>query len=126
MRHWITARVFAPVLALSVAAAWPLAAQAAATAATTTAATAASTAPTLASSGETAPPERKVEHIQHQDQSVTIDELRVGGQTQSIEVKPSNDKLRPYQVQPDKADAGISDKSTTKGLTNRSWKLFNF
>ena len=39
---------------------------------------------------------------------------------------PSNDKLRPYQVQPEKADAGISDKSSAKGMTNRSWKLFNF
>jgi hypothetical protein len=77
-------------------------------------------------SGEKAPIERKVERIEHQDKSVTIDEVRVGGQTQSIEVKPSNDKLRPYQVQPENADAGISDKSSAKGLTNRSWKLFNF
>lgn len=70
--------------------------------------------------------EQKVEQIHHQDKSVAIDELRVGGQTQSIEVKPSNEKLRPYQVQPEKADAGISDKSGSKSLTNRSWKLFDF
>ena len=115
MRRTILPPIFALLLA---GFALPLAVQAATTAA--------STAPALASSDDTASPERKVEHIQHQDQSVTIDELRVGGQTQSIEVKPSNDKLRPYQVQPDKADAGISDKSTSKSLTNRSWKLFNF
>ena len=45
-------------------------------------------------------PEPKVEQIHHQDKSVAIDEVRVGGQTQSIEVKPSNDKLRPYQAHP--------------------------
>ena len=69
---------------------------------------------------------QRTERIQIEDAGSRVDELRVGGQTQSIEVKPSNDKLRPYQVQPEKADAGISDKSTPKGLTNRSWKLFNF
>jgi hypothetical protein len=57
---------------------------------------------------------------------VTIYEVRVGGQTQSIEVKPSNEKLRPYQVEPQRGDAGIKDKSDSKNLTNRSWKLFNF
>jgi hypothetical protein len=67
-----------------------------------------------------------VQEIHLQDKSVAINEVRVGGQTQSIEVKPSNEKLRPYQVQPEKADAGISDKSSAKGMTNRSWKLFNF
>lgn len=72
------------------------------------------------------PIEPKVEQIHHQDKSVTIDEVRVGGQTQSIEVKPSNTKLRPYEVEPQRGDAGISDASKTKGLTNRSWKLFNF
>ena len=99
-------------------AAMPVAAQ--------TAALAAPTAAPASGSGEKAPVDRKVEHLATQDKSVTIDEVRVGGQTQSIEVEPSNDKLRPYQVQPDNADAGINDKSNTKGLTNRSWKLFDF
>ncbi len=70
--------------------------------------------------------EPKVESIHHQDKSVAIDEVRVGGQTQSIEVQPSNEKLRPYQVEPQKGDAGIADKNNGKGLTNRSWKLFDF
>lgn len=91
-----------------------------------------STAQTTAQTAEQTPAPEKTraepatQEIHIQDKSVTIDELRVGGQTQSIEVKPSNEKLRPYQVQPEKADAGISDKSSAKGMTNRSWKLFNF
>ena len=113
MRH----AIFPPILAWFFAAcALPLAAQTAQT-------DALPAAPLVA---EKTRPEPKVEQIHHQDKSVAIDEVRVGGQTQSIEVKPSNEKLRPYQVQPEKADAGISDKSSAKGMTNRSWKLFNF
>lgn len=109
MRHAILPPAFALFFAIF---ALPLAAQTAP--------------PDTAPAAEKTRAEPLVQQIHHEDKSVTIDEVRVGGQTQSIEVKPSNEKLRPYQVQPEKADAGISDKSNAKGMTNSSWKLFNF
>ena len=85
MRH----AILPPILAWFFAAcALPLAAQTAQTDAL----------PAAPLAAEKTRPEPKVEQIHHQDKSVAIDEVRVGGQTQSIEVKPSNDKLRPYQV----------------------------
>ena len=117
MRRTFLSCLFAGFLATT---ALPSAAQIAAQTAAQTAA------PSNAPAAEKTRAEPLVEQIHLQDRSVAIDEVRVGGQTQSIEVKPSNEKLRPYQVQPEKADAGISDKSSAKGMTNRSWKLFNF
>lgn len=113
MRHALSSSAFALFLAVC---ALPLAAQTAQPSAVSV------TTPSV----EKTRAEPLVEEIHYEDKSVAIDEVRVGGQTQSIEVKPSNEKLRPYRVQPEKADAGISDKSSAKGMTNRSWKLFNF
>jgi hypothetical protein len=55
--------------------------------------------------------EKRSEHIQVEDSGARIDELRVGGETRSIEVKPKGD-MPAYQVEP------------TSG--ERSWKILGF
>jgi len=53
----------------------------------------------------------RVEHLQLEDSNARIDEIRVGGETQSITVQPKND-MPAYQVAP------------KTGKT--SWKVLDF
>lgn len=57
------------------------------------------------------PVEQRLERIHVEDKASTIDEVRVGGQTQSIDVQPKNG-MPAYQVSP------------TDG--QRSWKVLGF
>ena len=71
--------------------------------------------------------EARVENITHTDKSVVIEEVRVRGQTQSIEVRPTNPKLRPYSVEPATREQGPAQRDMPKtGSTNRSWKILDF
>jgi hypothetical protein len=66
--------------------------------------------------------EPKTERIVHHDAGSRIEELRVGGQTRSIEVQ-TNSRLPGYQVQPlDPAQA--SDGRGTSGKS--SWRILRF
>lgn len=55
--------------------------------------------------------EPRVEHIQVEDSAARIDELRVGGETQSISVQPKSD-MPAYQVEPKTGE--------------RTWKVLGF
>ena len=55
--------------------------------------------------------EKRIERIHIEDASTSIEELRVGGETKTIEVKPKGG-MPAYQVEP------------TKG--ERSWKILGF
>jgi hypothetical protein len=55
--------------------------------------------------------EPRVEHIHLEDKGSVIDELRVGGETKSIEVKPKGG-MPAYQVAPESGQ--------------RSWKVLGF
>ena len=78
----------------------------------------------LAKKGKT---EAQVEHITHSEKSVVIEEVRVRGQTQSIEVRPTNPKLRPYSVAPANGEQSPAQRDMPKtGSTNRTWKLLDF
>ncbi len=46
------------------------------------------------------PPEQRIEQIRTEDQGTRIDELRVGGQTQSITVTPKASSMPGYEIQP--------------------------
>ena len=46
------------------------------------------------------PPEQRIEQIRTEDKGARIDELRVGGQTQSITVTPKDSSLPGYEIQP--------------------------
>jgi len=70
---------------------------------------------------------QKIERLHAQDNGASIDELRVGGQTQSVTVQPKAD-VPPYEIQPsDMARTRPAD--SREGLAQRTprvWKLFDF
>lgn len=78
---------------------------------------------------ETAPadPGQRVERITHEDQLTRIDELRVGGQTQRIEVQPKNGAPA-YDIAPlrsaEPPGQGAGERTGNGGRS--SWRLFNF
>ena len=89
---------------------------------------AAATAP---ANGQPAPgsrPDQRIEHIQIEDKSVRIDELRFGGETQNITVQPTNG-MPAYEVVPANGarsrPQGERD-SASGNAGQRVWKLFNF
>ncbi len=66
--------------------------------------------------------EQKTERITHEDAGSRIEELRVGGQTRSIDVQTKT-AVPGYQVQP--IDPSQSDDN--KGKAGKSsWRLLNF
>ncbi len=83
-----------------------------------------------------APPEslegrqnQKIERIRHDDAGSRIDEVRVGGQTQSIPVQPKVEGLPAYDVQPASMLRG-RPRDPREGLDNtggqRSWNVLRF
>lgn len=65
---------------------------------------------------------QRIERIHFADHNAQVDELRVGGQTQSISVRPQN-RLPAYEVAP--ADAGRS-RHAGDGQGRRTWKALQF
>ncbi|MEJ8849111.1 hypothetical protein [Variovorax rhizosphaerae] len=73
-------------------------------------------------------PDQKIENIRIEDSNATVDEVRYGGQTQSITVKPKGTApeyevlpgtgARSQQNQPGQSDAG--------GNGPRVWNVFKF
>ena len=72
---------------------------------------------------------QKIERIHVEDSGATIDELRVGGQTQDITVKPKNNAPA-YQVMPNAEERvrnqGQSDSSSGEGGSRVWWNVFKF
>ena len=67
-------------------------------------------------------PDRNIERIHTQDAGVSIDELRVGGETQSITVQPAAN-VPAYEIKP----ADKSRSSTETGTTgSRFWNILKF
>ena len=70
---------------------------------------------------------QKVEHIHHEDAGSVIDEVRYGGQTQSITVQPKAD-VPEYEIQP--TDLARNRPTYRDGGSNpqgaRVWNLFRF
>jgi hypothetical protein len=65
--------------------------------------------------------EQKIEHIQHEDKSARIDELRVGGETRSITVTPKNGAPA-YEVTP----SGNNRNPSDEGAGKARWNIFNY
>lgn len=76
---------------------------------------------------EAASPRDNIERITHEDKLTRIDELRVGGQTQSIEVQPKNGAPA-YQIQPDNGNTGAGETGgkRTGNAGRSSWRILNF
>ena len=72
---------------------------------------------------------QKIERIHVEDSNATVDELRVGGQTESITVKPRNNAPS-YNVMPNEAERmrnqGQSDQSSGDGGSRVWWNVFKF
>ena len=66
--------------------------------------------------------EPKTERIIHHDRGSRIEELRVGGQTRSIQVD-TNSQVPGYQVQPIDPAQSTLDKGTAG---KSSWRLIQF
>ena len=68
----------------------------------------------------------QIERITHEDALSRVDELRVGGQTRSIEVTPKNGAPA-YEIAPAPGGADLSEGSSSNGSTGKSrWRIFNF
>lgn len=72
---------------------------------------------------------QKIERIRHEDAGSRIEEVRVGGQTQSITVQPKVEGLPAYEVQPGSVIRG-RPRDAREGLDNpggqRSWNVLRF
>ena len=73
-------------------------------------------------------PDQKIERIRTEDAGSRIDEIRVGGQTQSITVQPkTGDNLPAYEVKPTDNSRGFAPPGTSGGTTgSRIWNVFKF
>ena len=91
------------------------------------------TAPASPPAVETAPvkparPDKAIQRIRTEDAGTRIDEVRVGGQTQSITVQPKTGPNTPaYEVKPSDSTKGNAP-SQSSGDTNgsRVWNLLKF
>jgi hypothetical protein len=74
---------------------------------------------------EAASPRDRIERITHEDGLTRIDEVRVGGQTQSIDVQPKNGAPA-YQIQPEAGGSTDSGGKRTGNAGRSSWRVLNF
>jgi hypothetical protein len=70
---------------------------------------------------------QKVERLRHEDDANVIEEVRVGGQVQSVTVQPKGN-MPPYEMQPsDLARTRPADRRDgSMGGTQRVWNFLNF
>ena len=72
--------------------------------------------------------DRRIEHIQHEDRGTRIDELRVGGETQSITVQPKGG-MPAYDVLPatgNRSPATVDRGNAGASGGTRVWKVLGF
>ena len=68
---------------------------------------------------------QKVEHLHTEDSGASVDEVRYGGRTQSINVKPKSN-MPGYEVLPSDAATGRSGSSETGANGPRVWNVMKF
>lgn len=69
---------------------------------------------------------QRVERIRVEDEGSRIDELRVGGQTQSITVQPKVGNLPEYEVQPSDGVRNRPRNGAETDTGSRVWNLKKF
>jgi hypothetical protein len=81
--------------------------------------------PELASVGR---PDQTIQRIHNEDAGSRIDEVRVGGQTQSITVQPKlGDNLPAYEVKPSDTARGAAPSTSRSDTTgSRVWNVLKF
>ena len=71
-------------------------------------------------------PDRAIERVRTEDAGSRIDELRVGGETQSITVQPAAN-MPAYEVRPmDASRAGSGSAANTGNTGSRFWNILKF
>ena len=85
-------------------------------------------APAPAPSPAKNPPEQRIEQIRTEDQGARIDELRVGGQTQSITVTPKASSMPGYEIQPTEGTRArpTQREGAESGTGPRVWNVLKF
>lgn len=71
-------------------------------------------------------PDPRIEHIRVEDEGSRIDELRVGGQTQSITVQPKVGNMPEYEVQPSDGVRNRPRNGAETDTGSRVWNLKKF
>ncbi|WP_394791178.1 hypothetical protein [Rhodoferax sp.] len=88
----------------------------------------AATPETPAAPAPAAPVDQRIQHIEVEDSGARINELRVGGETQNITVKPTNG-MPAYEVVPANGarNHAIDERDGGSGsVGQRVWKLLSF
>ena len=73
--------------------------------------------------------DKRIEHIRIEDSGARIDELRYGGEPQSITVQPLNSAMPAYEIVPNngaRVRPGNERDSASGNAGQRVWKLFGF
>ncbi len=73
--------------------------------------------------------EKRIEHIRIEDKGARIDELRYGGEPQSITVQPLNSALPAYEIVPHngaRVRPGNERDSAQGNAGQRVWKVLGF
>ena len=79
--------------------------------------------------GQTGRADKRIEHIRIEDSGARIDELRYGGEPQSITVQPLNSAMPAYEIVPNngaRVRPGNERDSASGNAGQRVWKLFGF
>ena len=73
-------------------------------------------------------PQKATEHIRTEDAGTRIDEVRVGGETQSITVQPkTGGRVPAYEIRPSNTTKGSAPAASTGGTTgSRVWNVVDF
>ncbi|MDP1685782.1 hypothetical protein [Hydrogenophaga sp.] len=76
---------------------------------------------------QTASPRDRIERITNEDALTRIDEVRVGGETKSIDVQPKNGAPA-YQINPDSNGSATGEVGgkRTGNAGRSSWRILNF
>lgn len=73
--------------------------------------------------------EQTIERIHHEDKGSRIDELRVGGETQTITVTPKGN-MPPYEIKPENGSrpptVNNRDGTTSGSSGSNGWKVLGF
>jgi hypothetical protein len=85
-------------------------------------------APASAAEAPLGRPDQRIQRIRIEDAGSRIDEVRVGGQTQSITVQPKvGDGVPAYEVKPtDTAPGGAPSSSSNDTTGSRVWNVLKF
>ena len=84
--------------------------------------------PEVAIAAPSSRPDQKIQRIRTEDAGARIDEVRVGGETQSITVQPkTGNNIPAYEVKPSDTARGAAPSTSKNDTTgSRVWNVLKF